>query len=330
MWICIFFSSFALFSEQAEATYAIFEQAVVSMLHLYYFKDIRIGWTMPLMNCAILNTRGCIYRIGVSDDTDPLFCQREIRGICRVICYHPDTNRTMSTMSVAEIVDIVHMWIEQFNQLKHKYIWIQIFENRGSAVGCSNTHPHGQLWAGDFLPNLPKRKDKCQREFYEKTGRPLLVEYLEKEVLKKERIVLHNEYWTVLVPFWAFWPYETMILPNRHVKKMDELTQVISPFGFYRLISLTYYLQEEQVSLADILRKLITRYDNIFQMVCEVTCPIIYQKNLGNALCFSNKSCLNKYSRDIQLLLVINSMTVKIFLVYTYETSSVEQTHKFL
>ncbi|KAK6013846.1 UTP--hexose-1-phosphate uridylyltransferase [Ostertagia ostertagi] len=147
-----------------------------------------------------------------------------------------------------QVTKVVKVWIEQFRELKDKYHWIQIFENRGAAVGCSNAHPHGQLWAGNFLPNYPSRKDKCQREYYSRHGRPLLFDVLQREQRDaSERIVLQNQHWTVLVPYWAVWPYETMLLPNRHVLRLDELSE------------------EEQVALADILQRLIIKYDNIFQ-----------------------------------------------------------------
>ncbi|KAL6727546.1 hypothetical protein Aduo_009415 [Ancylostoma duodenale] len=187
---------------------------------------------------------------GRNDDKkdNELFRQMEVRGVCRVICYHPDTKQSIATMSQEEVTKVVKVWIEQFQELKQRYLWIQIFENRGAAVGCSNAHPHGQLWAGDFLPNLPSRKDKCQREYYARRGLPLLFDYLQKErAANSGRIVLQNQHWTVLVPFWAVWPYETMLLPNRHVQRIDELQE------------------DEQVSLADILRRLIIKYDNIFK-----------------------------------------------------------------
>ncbi|KJH52471.1 UTP--hexose-1-phosphate uridylyltransferase [Dictyocaulus viviparus] len=156
---------------------------------------------------------------------DELFREMEIRGVCRVVCYHPDTNKSIATMSLNEI-----------------------FENRGAAVGCSNAHPHGQIWAGNFLPSLPYRKDKCQKAYYSQHGRPLLMDVLRKEKSNEnERIVLQNEHWTVFVPYWAVWPYETMMLPNRHVLRIDEL------------------LEHEKISLADILRRLIIKYDNIFK-----------------------------------------------------------------
>ncbi|KAK5966349.1 UDP-glucose--hexose-1-phosphate uridylyltransferase [Trichostrongylus colubriformis] len=181
-------------------------------------------------------------------EEEELFRQMEIRGVCRVICYHPDTKQSIATMSLEEVTQVVKTWIEQFQELKEKYLWIQIFENRGAAVGCSNAHPHGQLWAGNFLPNYPSRKDKCQRDYYVRHGRPLLADVLKREQMDaNERVVLQNQHWTVFVPYWAVWPYETMLLPNRHVLRLDDLNE------------------EEQVALAGILQRLIIKYDNIFE-----------------------------------------------------------------
>ncbi|GMR43432.1 hypothetical protein PMAYCL1PPCAC_13627, partial [Pristionchus mayeri] len=178
---------------------------------------------------------------------DDLFRQHSIRGECRVICYHPNSEKSIALMDDKETLAVVRLWMMQFAELAPKWKWVQIFENRGAAVGCSNSHPHGQIWAGDFLPNLPQRKDDNQRKYYEKHGRPLLVDYIEKEEKKGERVVLINDHWIVVVPFWALWPYETMVIPRRPVKRLSQLTE------------------DEQVSLAEILRRLMTKYDNIFR-----------------------------------------------------------------
>ncbi|KAF8357105.1 hypothetical protein PRIPAC_92100 [Pristionchus pacificus] len=175
---------------------------------------------------------------------DELFQQHTIRGECRVICYHPSSEKSIALMDNKETLAVVHLWLTQFVELAPKWKWVQ---NRGAAVGSSNNHPHGQIWAGSFLPNLPMRKDENQRKYYEKHGRSLLLDYIEKEEKKKERVVLINDHWIVVVPFWALWPYETMVIPRRAVKRLSELTE------------------DEQVSLADILRHLMIKYDNIFK-----------------------------------------------------------------
>ncbi|CAD6200044.1 unnamed protein product [Caenorhabditis auriculariae] len=182
-----------------------------------------------------------------ASEHDELFKQEKIRGVCRVICYHPDCLVTLATMQPLEVLKVVKVWREQYVELQPKHTWVQIFENRGAAVGCSNMHPHGQLWAGNFLPTLPERKNKTQKRYFDRHKRPLLLDYLNQEVERAERIVLRNDNWTVLVPFWAFWPFETILLPNRHVLRFTDLTH------------------EEEATLAEILQQLVIRYDNIFR-----------------------------------------------------------------
>ncbi|GBP13635.1 Probable galactose-1-phosphate uridylyltransferase [Eumeta japonica] len=139
-------------------------------------------------------------------------------------------------------------WIRQQEELGRKYVWVQIFENKGAIMGCSNPHPHCQIWASSFMPNEARIKDRCQKEYYEEHKRPLLVEYLEKELLKKERIVLENDGWAALVPFWATWPFETMVLPkNGQPQRLTDLDE------------------GQKASLADIIRKLTSTYDNLFK-----------------------------------------------------------------
>ncbi|PAV57793.1 hypothetical protein WR25_05100 [Diploscapter pachys] len=182
-----------------------------------------------------------------NSNEDGLFKEEEVRGTCRVICYHPDSEKTLATMTKEEALGVVKVWTDQYKELEPKWKWVQIFENRGAAVGCSNLHPHGQLWASNFLPTLAAKKDETQRQYFEKTGKVMLVEYLQLELAKKDRIVVSNQHWTVLVPFWAFWPFETMLLPNRHVTRFTEISE------------------EEKLSLAEILQELIVKYDNIFE-----------------------------------------------------------------
>ncbi|CAI2348785.1 unnamed protein product [Caenorhabditis sp. 36 PRJEB53466] len=176
-----------------------------------------------------------------------LFKQKEVRGTCKVICYHPDSQLTLATMDIGEVRAVVDIWHQQYVELGAKYEWVQIFENRGAVVGCSNMHPHGQLWASDYLPTLPAKKHESQKKYLEKHGKVMLVDYLEQEIVKNERIILRNAHWTWLVPFWAFWPYETMLLPNRHVQRFTDLTEA------------------EKQSLAEMLRALLIRYDNVFE-----------------------------------------------------------------
>lgn len=179
---------------------------------------------------------------------DPLFRVKVAKGKCRVICFHPKSNISLPLMSVPEIVTVINQWIDEFNQLGRRYAWVQIFENKGAIMGCSNPHPHCQIWAGDFIPNEARNQDRNQLAYYQKYGRPLLVDYVEKELRSGERILEANDDWVVLVPFWAFWPFETMILPKRHIQRINQLTE------------------PEKESLAEIMKRLLIRYDNLFEV----------------------------------------------------------------
>ena len=139
-------------------------------------------------------------------------------------------------------------WISQLDELGKLYKWVQIFENKGAIMGCSNPHPHCQIWASSFLPNEAAIKNEHFKNFYENFGKPMLLDYAEKEIFKKERIVVANEDWIALVPYWATWPFETMILPKkRHILRMSNL------------------IPTEQESLANIMKLLTTKYDNLFE-----------------------------------------------------------------
>ena len=140
-----------------------------------------------------------------------------------------------------------NVWQEQLRELGQKYQWVQIFENKGAAMGCSNPHPHGQIWANSFLPNEVEREDKAQRQYYEKQGSVLLVDYVQQELARKERIVVETEHWVAVVPYWAVWPFETLLLPKAQVKRLTELTDA------------------QTKDLAVILKKLTTKYDNLFE-----------------------------------------------------------------
>ena len=138
---------------------------------------------------------------------DPLFKLKIAKGKCRVICFHPKSNISLPLMSEPEIITVINQWIEEYKILGSKYVWVQIFENKGAIMGCSNPHPHCQIWAGDYLPNEARAKDRNQKEYYQKQGRPLLMDYVERELKSCERILEANEDWIVVVPFWAFWPF---------------------------------------------------------------------------------------------------------------------------
>ena len=127
-------------------------------------------------------------------------------GYSKVMCFHPHTNVTLPLMTEPEIVAVIDEWAKQTAEIGKTMKWVQLFENKGQAMGCSNPHPHCQIWASQHLPNVAAKKDKTQREYLAKHGKPLLVEYLEVELQDKSRIVVENEHWVALVPFWALWP----------------------------------------------------------------------------------------------------------------------------
>lgn len=180
------------------------------------------------------------------ESDDPLFQTKTAKGTCRVICYHPHSDVYFTNMTQQDVLNIIQEWINQTEELGKKYLWVQLFENRGAMMGCSNPHPHCQIWASSFLPNEAKAKDENQLAYYQKYKRPLLIDYVHKEMQKKERIVVENDEWLIVVPYWAIWPFETMVLPKRPVQKFSDLDQ------------------KQKECLADALKKIVAKYDNLF------------------------------------------------------------------
>jgi UDPglucose--hexose-1-phosphate uridylyltransferase len=180
---------------------------------------------------------------------DNLLISKSESGICRVICFSPDHSLTLPLMQVADIVKVIQLWKEEFIALStHSNIkYIQIFENKGDIMGCSNPHPHGQIWASSSIPVELQKETFQQQQFFTKHGKSLLSAYIDIELKKRERIVVENEHFVALVPYWAVWPYETMIISKRHVQQVTQFTA------------------EEDVALAAILKRLTTRYDNLFK-----------------------------------------------------------------
>ncbi len=177
----------------------------------------------------------------------PLLQIQAVQGTCRVMCFSPRHDLTLPEMSLPEIRGVVDTWAMQTAELGQTYRWVQIFENKGAIMGCSNPHPHGQIWALDTLPNEPFAEDAAQKRYMEENGRPLLLDYVNLELEQKERIVVQNEHWLALVPYWAVWPFELLLLPRRHVLRLPDLETA------------------ERDALADILKKLLTKYDNLFE-----------------------------------------------------------------
>ena len=172
---------------------------------------------------------------------------RTERGACRVICFSPRHDLTVSNMELGDVARVAEVWSEQYKELG-AIDWInyvQIFENRGEMMGASNPHPHCQVWANETIPNYPATEQKSFLEFSQGGG-CLLCEYLRLEQAEKSRLVCSNDLFTVVVPFWAVWPFEVLVLANAHCTGMDQLSR------------------DAQRGLADILKRITSRYDNVF------------------------------------------------------------------
>jgi UDPglucose--hexose-1-phosphate uridylyltransferase len=177
----------------------------------------------------------------------PLMQAEAVVGTSRVICFSPRHDLTLPQMSLPDIRRVVDVWAEQISDLGQTYRWVQVFENKGSAMGASNPHPHGQVWASSFLPTLPAREDAHQRDYYAAHGQPLLLDYLEQELTAQERLIVANEEWVALVPYWATWPFEAMLLPRRPATRLTDLDDA------------------QRDGLADVVKRLTTRFDNLFE-----------------------------------------------------------------
>ncbi len=180
------------------------------------------------------------------DAGDDLFKVQGVRGEARVICFSPDHGRSLPELSVRRIEDLVETWSAELESLSGTYPWIQIFENKGEMMGSSQPHPHGQLWASSFIPNEIAVRDERLRQYFVHQDRNLLIDYLQRELEDGTRIVVENQSWIAVVPFWAIWPFETMLMPKAHRPRLHDLTDV------------------ERRDLAAALKELTTRYDNLF------------------------------------------------------------------
>ncbi len=184
---------------------------------------------------------------GAGAEAETLFRAEPVSGTCRVVCFSPRHDLTLAEMTREEIGVVVAEWVRQSEELGREYAWVQIFENKGAVMGCSNPHPHGQIWAGNTLPNEVAKEDRRQRRYYKETGSPLLIDYLAREIEDGSRLLAENEEWAALVPYWALWPFETLLLPRRPRARLGDLEE------------------DDRIALADILKRLLVRYDNLFQ-----------------------------------------------------------------
>lgn len=179
-------------------------------------------------------------------DHDPLFRAEPSAGVCRVICFSPDHGKSLPLLNPQQMRAVVDCWADQTAELGERFGNVQLFENKGAMMGCSNPHPHGQVWATAHWPQEIAAEDATQREYMAEHGRPMLLDVAAREAAG-ERVVEINPDWLAIVPFWAAWPFETLLLPRFAVQRMPQLSC------------------GQRDSLAAILKALTTRYDNLFQ-----------------------------------------------------------------
>jgi len=172
------------------------------------------------------------------------------RGICRVVCFSPRHNLTLAELELNDIIQIIKTWQSEYSSLGSKPFinYVQIFENKGEIMGCSNPHPHGQIWAQETIPNEPAKEQFNQLKYYNERSTTLLNDYIRIEDRKKERIVYENESFVLLVPFWAVWPFETMIISKRAISNILQFNE------------------KEITHFAEILKMTTVKYDNVFNV----------------------------------------------------------------
>lgn len=190
-----------------------------------------------------------------------LFKAKSEKGICKVICFSPDHSKSLADMEVKDINKVVKAWQSEYKSIggNNMINYVQIFENKGAVMGCSNPHPHGQIWSQSTLPNEVEKKDKQQRDYYNKNKKSILADYLEQELETNERIIFENNHFVVLTPFWAIWPFETMILPKKHYKNILQISE------------------EESMAFAEAISVITKAYDALF------SCSFPYSSGIHQA-----------------------------------------------
>ncbi|MFV7783032.1 UDP-glucose--hexose-1-phosphate uridylyltransferase [Shewanella marisflavi] len=183
----------------------------------------------------------------IADSEDPLFRFETVRGESRVLCFSADHSLTLAELNPVEMESVISAWQTQSELLGKKYRWVQVFENKGAAMGCSNPHPHGQIWAHEHLPTIVERKQRRLLDYFERHRSNLLADYGEREWQSGQRLVASNTDWLAVVPYWASWPFETLVLPRFDIRRMTELTE------------------QTRASLGEIISALTVRYDNLFK-----------------------------------------------------------------
>jgi UDPglucose--hexose-1-phosphate uridylyltransferase len=183
---------------------------------------------------------------GLADSADTLFKVDAVQGVCRVLCFSPDHSLTLPKLSDSGMRAVVESWCHETEILGREYPWVQVFENKGAMMGCSNPHPHGQIWATNFLPDEAQIEDDNQRAYFAKYQRTMLLDVADREVESGERVVVCNDDWLAIVPFWASWPYEILVLPRFAVARLPDLPAT------------------QRSTLAQIIQAVTRCYDNLF------------------------------------------------------------------
>jgi len=180
---------------------------------------------------------------------DGLFMAKSEQGICKVVCFSPDHSKSLAQMNVASIKNVIDVWKKEYLELgaNDSINYVQIFENKGAVMGCSNPHPHGQIWSQSTLPNEVLKKDTQQRDYFTKTKRGLLEDYIKQELKAHKRIIFENDSFVVLVPFWAVWPFETMIVPKQKQASLKDISD------------------KEELDFAEAISVTTKAYDNLFK-----------------------------------------------------------------
>lgn len=180
----------------------------------------------------------------------PLFRTNIENGFCRVVCFSPRHDLTLPELNLSEVESVIQSWASETADLSsHPQIaYVQVFENKGAVMGCSNPHPHSQIWAQSQVPNELSKELITQMAYFNENGRPLLVDYVKEELLQKERIVASNDHFTALVPFWAVWPFEILVTAHRASMNLQDLSS------------------SEVSALANIMKDITSRYDNLFEI----------------------------------------------------------------
>ncbi|TMM55769.1 UDP-glucose--hexose-1-phosphate uridylyltransferase [Maribacter algarum] len=180
---------------------------------------------------------------------DGLLVAKGEKGICKVVCFSPNHSLTLPLMSVPSIEDVITIWQKEFDELGaiRDINYVQIFENKGALMGCSNPHPHGQIWSQNSIPQEAVKKGEQQLRYWQTNTKSLLGDYLKQEIKANERIIWQDEYFIAVVPYWAIWPYEVIIAPKRHFQRITDLTD------------------KEKASFAMAIKVITTKYDNLFE-----------------------------------------------------------------